>query len=330
MTDTEPINDDPVSGVTPGWVEAVATIAEKLDHVGKTQLSKDGYNYRGIDSVVNALHPLLAEHKVVIVPALRSWTLDEWKGYRHNVDFNPWTRVSVIVDYKIIGPDGSWVVMTAVGEGIDNSDKGVGKAMSYAYKAFVSQLFSIPTDDPAMDNEHAHSDTVEVLGDNQRKRLVARTKKATTHPEWELYRQQLVDAHVLDPDHGRAANPVTTDLATTWDEILDSMPDVVADAVPAAAASGSRSKAPSPSDPVELADNSPGAQGDDDVQAGVDWWWALVPADEDECRAVLELQGLKTGGGIGQIRKRLADFYQGHESEFGPAATESTLLQEGS
>ncbi len=142
-------------GPTKEWVTAVCAVTAGIDAVPKTRDAREGnYKYRGIDDVIQALHPLLAEHSVVILPCLRMWSSDEWTGYKHG-EFNPWTRTSVLVDYQVIGPDGCTVVMTAVGEGIDNSDKGVGKAMSYAFKAFVSQLFSIPTDDPAMDNEHA-------------------------------------------------------------------------------------------------------------------------------------------------------------------------------
>ncbi len=301
------------------WVEAVAAVAAGLDHVGKTQQSGDGYMYRGIDSVINALHPLLAEHLVVIVPVLRSWTLDEWTGYRHNADNNPWTRVSVIVDYRIIGPDGSSVTMTAIGEGIDNSDKGIGKAMSYAFKAFASQLFSIPTDDPNMDNEHARSDHVELAGDNVRKRLLGRTKSATTHPEWELYREQLIDAGVLDPETRRAPNPISKVQAATWDEIIDSMTDAepATEPVTAPVAVDAPADVTMPDEPAETHTDDPGPS---DAKP-VSWWWALVPEDVAQCTIDCEAQGLMTKGGVGTLRKRLAEFYKRHPEEFGPADT---------
>jgi len=61
------------------------------------------------------------------------------------------------MEYWIYGPDGSCLQhpVRAFAVGDDNSDKGPGKALSYAYKSAISQLFCIPTDDPSMDNEHA-------------------------------------------------------------------------------------------------------------------------------------------------------------------------------
>lgn len=219
------MNETAPALITAEWVDAVSAVAADLSAVGKDRKSGDGYGYRGIDDVINALHPLLCRHKVVIVPRLRAWSVDPWKGYRHDPDRNPWTRTSVMVDYQVIGPDGCAVEMTAVGEGIDNSDKGVGKAMSYAYKSFVSQLFSIPTDDPSMDTEHAASPVVELIDDKARKKLMAETRNQRDRlgpesQEWTTIKDGLIAAGIIDSDTGRPRTDIAADVEATWVELI--------------------------------------------------------------------------------------------------------------
>lgn len=133
-------------------VEAVAAITSEIGAVEKTR--KKGaqvtYAFRGIDDVINAVNPLLGKHGVVIVPRLESADYVEAIGYGKG----GWTRTRVLVHYDIHGPNGSTISGAIAAEALDNGDKGPGKAMSYAYKTFVSQLFAIPTDDPELDNEH--------------------------------------------------------------------------------------------------------------------------------------------------------------------------------
>ena len=132
--------------------EALSAIQSELTAVGKDSTANAGgkYKYRGIDAVINALHPLLAKHGVTIAPHVVAHDLQQFTGYS-----KPHTNTILTVDYHVHGPDGQQLdpPVRAIGYGIDNTDKGPGKAMSYAYKSAISQLFSLPTDDPSMDNE---------------------------------------------------------------------------------------------------------------------------------------------------------------------------------
>ena len=48
-----------------GIHQAMAAILAEIPSIGKDNRNKDqGFQYRGIDDVYNALHPLLARHKV--------------------------------------------------------------------------------------------------------------------------------------------------------------------------------------------------------------------------------------------------------------------------
>ena len=132
--------------------QALKAVQTELGAVGKDSTANAGgtYKYRGIDAVINALHPLLANHGVTIAPHVVAHSLEPFTGYS-----KPHTITIITVDYHIHGPDGDQLdpPVRSIGYGIDNTDKGPGKALSYAYKSAISQLFSLPTDDPSMDVE---------------------------------------------------------------------------------------------------------------------------------------------------------------------------------
>lgn len=133
--------------------QQVAKVTRDIGVVGKSKKSAaaGNYSYRGIEAVMNALNPVLAEHKVTIVPNVVHWErIDGAKGNR---------LLTLVVRYDIWGPAGDKIESTVVAEGIDNQDKGPGKAMSYAFKAMAAQVFCIPTEDN-VDNE-SHAETFE-------------------------------------------------------------------------------------------------------------------------------------------------------------------------
>lgn len=108
------------------------------------------YAYRGVDQVAAELQPLLAKHGVAIVPRVASHEVTDIE-----VGGKPWTSHTVLVHWSIYGPGGldDKVEATTIGEGRDNSDKGVNKATTAAYKNLLLRMFSIgdPAEDP--DNE---------------------------------------------------------------------------------------------------------------------------------------------------------------------------------
>jgi len=133
--------------------EAVALVMADVAAVGKNNQSKAGgnYSYRGIDDVINALSGPMRTHGLILCPHVTACEVVPMQGRQG------WTETRMTVEYDVIGPDGSTLPrpVRTFAIGADNGDKGPGKALSYAYKAAISQLFCIPTDDPAMNNEHA-------------------------------------------------------------------------------------------------------------------------------------------------------------------------------
>lgn len=119
------------------------------DDLAKSGISKDkknvlqGYNFRGIDDVYDALAPLLAKHKLCIIPYAQSRTVVERTTAKGGVLF----YVTVECEFHFISAeDGSRHVAKTFGEAMDSSDKATNKAMSAAYKYAAFQTFCIPVD----------------------------------------------------------------------------------------------------------------------------------------------------------------------------------------
>lgn len=153
-------------------VQAVAAVMADLPAVGKDSQSGGGgqysYRYRGIDDVINALAGPMRRHGLVLVPHVIDCDVVPMQGR------NGWTETRMTVEYDVVGPDGSTLPrpVRTFAIGADNGDKGPGKALSYAFKSAVSQLFAIPTDDPAMDNEQAViPDAEPMVSDAQAQRI---------------------------------------------------------------------------------------------------------------------------------------------------------------
>lgn len=102
-----------------------------------------GYNFRGIDDVYNALAPLLAENGLCILPRVLSRSCEERQTAKGGVMF--YTTVEVEFDF-VAAEDGSRHTVKTFGEAMDSADKSTNKAMSAAYKYCAMQAFAIPTE----------------------------------------------------------------------------------------------------------------------------------------------------------------------------------------
>lgn len=131
--------------------KAISAVASEMAEQG---ISKDrenrqqGFNFRGIDQVYNALAPMLAKHGLVILPRITERTVTERATQRGGVLF--YVVVKAEFDFVAV-EDGSKHTVVTYGEAMDSGDKATNKAMSIAYKYAAFQTFCIPTEQTAMD-----------------------------------------------------------------------------------------------------------------------------------------------------------------------------------
>ena len=126
--------------------EAIAVVTANLakDGIGKDRKNEvQGYKFRGIDDVYNALAPFLAGAKLCILPNVQERVVVE----RVNAKGTVLLYVTVKVDFAFVSAeDGSEHHVVTYGEAMDSGDKATNKAMSAAYKYAAMQAFCIPTE----------------------------------------------------------------------------------------------------------------------------------------------------------------------------------------
>ena len=101
------------------------------------------FNFRGIDGVMNAVGPALRAHGVHIRPV----QVDVDRRDTKTSGGKDARETCVMVTYEVTGPAGDSFGGMAPGESLDNGDKGTAKAMSVAYRTFLLQALTIPTDE---------------------------------------------------------------------------------------------------------------------------------------------------------------------------------------
>lgn len=117
--------------------------------MAKTGISKgrnnaqQGYKFRGIDEVYNALSSVLAENKLCVLPRVIAHEHIE----RLSKSGAALNYAILEVEFDLVSAvDGSQHAIRTVGEAMDSADKSSNKAMSAAMKYAMLVAFQIPTE----------------------------------------------------------------------------------------------------------------------------------------------------------------------------------------
>lgn len=124
--------------------QAIPAIMSEINAVGKNKKNtQQGFMYRGIDDVMNAINPALVKNKVFIVPEIIEQTREERKSIKGANLIYSICRMR----FKFYAEDGSSIEAVTIGEGMDSGDKATNKAMAIAFKYACFQVFCIPTEE---------------------------------------------------------------------------------------------------------------------------------------------------------------------------------------
>lgn len=174
-----------------------------------------GFTYRGIDSVINAVGPLLRKHQLVVAPVAveHDFEVVQTSGG------TTMGHVLVTVTWRWFGPEERDTLdCVTLGQAFDAGDKAGAKAMSVSYRTMLLQTLALPTGEPdpeqATDNQRAAS------GD-KRKPTPAMVKRF-----WALATQMGYDNN--DPDsraalHMAIGQIIGQQVTSTKDLTLDQM-----------------------------------------------------------------------------------------------------------
>lgn len=121
--------------------EKISAVMDDIKYLAKDDTVAFGNTkYKAIseEKVTSAIREKLITHKLVILPIKQEHRREG-------------TLSTVDVTYRIVNienPD-EFIDVVSSGTGADTQDKGVGKAMTYAYKYMLLRTFAIPTgEDP--------------------------------------------------------------------------------------------------------------------------------------------------------------------------------------
>ena len=121
--------------------EKLAAIQQDIEPIGKNQKNAgQGFMFRGVDAVYNALHPLLAAHEVFTTSKIINAIREE----KETKNGGKVIYSIIDVEFTFYAKDGSSVSTQARGEGMDSGDKASNKAMAVAHKYALTQTFTIP------------------------------------------------------------------------------------------------------------------------------------------------------------------------------------------
>ncbi len=118
---------------TKNILQRILAVMSELDYIAKGDKTVNGqYRFVSHDQVTAKVHPMLVKHGLVILP-----TVIEMKQENNR------TVVRLRVNFFNADNHNDFYATEWYGYGIDNADKGPGKAISYAYKYALLKTFCL-------------------------------------------------------------------------------------------------------------------------------------------------------------------------------------------
>lgn len=123
--------------------QRVNCVMKEVDYIQKENKKVNGqYTFVSHDAVTGRLHEPMARFGIVMVPSICELQQD---GNR--------TQVKMEISFVNVDVPEDKITVVQYGYGIDQQDKGIGKAQSYAVKYALLKLFGLETgDDIEKDN----------------------------------------------------------------------------------------------------------------------------------------------------------------------------------
>lgn len=123
--------------------QLIPKIMREVGVIGKNRRNpQQGYAFRGIDDIYNAIQTHFAENGVFCAPEVTEQLREE----RQTKSGGNLIYTVLRVKHTFYAPDGSNFSAVTVGEAMDSGDKSANKAMSAAMKYALIEVFAIPTE----------------------------------------------------------------------------------------------------------------------------------------------------------------------------------------
>ena len=128
--------------------QLISLISEEAGALGKEDAGGVPFKFRGIDSTINHLAPLLRKYNVVVYPSVaeRVTTTRELLGANGTPSGKAITQTDALVDFTFVAPDGTSLTVRTNGLAQDHADRSAAQAQSVAFRVALLQTFFLPTD----------------------------------------------------------------------------------------------------------------------------------------------------------------------------------------
>lgn len=130
--------------------QKINEVMKRIEYLTKDdQVNFGTTRYKAIseEKVTTAVRNELVKVGLVIIPIKQDINVVELMRSEKSV--NQRTDVNVVYRIQNIDDSEDYIEASSSGSGVDTQDKGVGKAMTYAYKYLLLRTFAIPTgEDP--------------------------------------------------------------------------------------------------------------------------------------------------------------------------------------
>lgn len=282
----------------PNIYELMGRILAELPAIGKDQHNtQQGFYYRGMDDVLNALNPILSKYGVFVVPDV----IERLNGTRTTAKGGILYEVNLHVRFRFYGPAGDFVEASGWGEGTDSGDKATNKAMTNALKYVLFQAFAISTEEQSAMDSDRYTPEGTVADEVQCSRCGDVIEGARS--DREPMRAHLVAVHgFVRQDDGTVLQPRPAEAPTSPPETPQDTPAPADDAdTPQDTPTAPLALVPDPDpQPVdEPGDNARALPGE------IDW---ATTAKGSELRDYLKSVGLPVGGTVPEMRDRVIEY----------------------
>lgn len=159
---------------------AIAAVTHDMAQAGIGKGRKNqqqGFTFRGVDDVYNALAPVLARHRLCFLPRVMTREVTERATKSGGTLF----YTVLLMEFDLVAEDGSCHTISTIGEAMDSADKSTNKAMSAAYKYAAFMAFCIPVEG----TPDADADSPEETTPRRKETAEERAaRQAGHHPSW--------------------------------------------------------------------------------------------------------------------------------------------------
>lgn len=129
--------------------EVIVQVMSEVQALGKNDRNQaQGFNFRGIDAVMNVVGPALRKAGGFVTPNVITTdyaVIPARNGGNLNV-------CRLVIEFALYGTEGDPIRGQVAAEAFDSGDKATAKAMSVALRTFLLQTLALPTDEPDPDH----------------------------------------------------------------------------------------------------------------------------------------------------------------------------------